>query len=155
MIRDFIQFLVAVILLVAFNNANADQIDAKVSKQNNTQEELSITDAQDQFMMGMKYYHAQGVPRDYAKAFFWFKKAAEQGQENSQMYLGIMYENGQGTNPDLVMAYAWTNIIASSGNSADVEFLDRLEKKMTASQIMQAQEISSGWSPGKRLQKPN
>src|SRR5262249_7128630 len=45
---------------------------------------------------GDKYYNGQGVTQDYAKAFEWYRKAADQGNADAQDMLGVMYDNGQG-----------------------------------------------------------
>ncbi len=47
-------------------------------------------------MIGIMYYNGQGVPQDYAEAYRWFTKAAEQGDANALSTLGLMYQNGQG-----------------------------------------------------------
>lgn len=38
---------------------------------------------------------------DYAKAVYWFRKAAEQGNAEAQYTLGVMYDNGRGVTRDL------------------------------------------------------
>ena len=40
-------------------------------------------------------WHDIYVPRDYKKAFKWYKKAADQGNSAAQVNLGIMYANGE------------------------------------------------------------
>jgi uncharacterized protein len=49
-----------------------------------------------QAMLGVMYARGQGVPRDYAEAARWYRKAAEQGQADAQLNLGWMYFLGQG-----------------------------------------------------------
>ena len=46
-----------------------------------------------QFMLGLCYSDGEGVERDDRKAFFWTRKAAEQGYAEAQDALGCMYTN--------------------------------------------------------------
>jgi TPR repeat protein len=46
-----------------------------------------------QFMLGDSYDIGTGVERDDRKAFFWIRKAAEQGYADAQDALGCMYTN--------------------------------------------------------------
>jgi len=50
---------------------------------------------------------SDGVPRDYAKAREWLKKAADKGQAEAMDNLGIIYANGKGVPPDLAEAARW------------------------------------------------
>src|SRR5271170_5970125 len=53
-------------------------------------------DADAESSLGNSYYHGQGVPQDYAQAFLWYGKAANQNDANAQRGLGFMYQNGLG-----------------------------------------------------------
>ena len=59
-----------------------------------------------QFEIGYKYYTGNhGVTRpDYAKAFEWFKKAADSGYAEANYKIGVMYQYGEGVNQDEVKA---------------------------------------------------
>ena len=52
--------------------------------------------AEAQFSLGRMYTEGKGVPRDYAVAALWFRKAAKQGAIGAENSLGYMYENGEG-----------------------------------------------------------
>jgi TPR repeat protein len=43
----------------------------------------NITDAQEQYEMGMRYFEGEGVEKSYKKAFYWLDKAATQGHEGA------------------------------------------------------------------------
>jgi len=49
--------------------------------------ETNPTKPVDQFVLGLKYKEAEGVPKDMEKAIYWFTKAAEQGNEDAQSCL--------------------------------------------------------------------
>lgn len=66
---------------------------------------------------GSKYYYGRGVQEDYGQAFYWYKKAAEQGVTSAQMMLAFMYFNEQGTTKDVDASIYWNKKAANAGNS--------------------------------------
>ena len=88
------------------------------------------------------YVKGQGVPQDYAEAFKWYKKAAEQGYSRAQFFLGSMYDKGEGVPSDYVMAYMWANLAAAQGEETASELRSIVEKEMTLEQIVEAQRLS-------------
>ncbi len=48
-----------------------------------------------QFNLGLAYDRGDGVRQDQAKAAFWYRKAAEQGDTDSQFLLGMLYVAGE------------------------------------------------------------
>ena len=50
--------------------------------------------------LAVKYEHAEGVPRDYAKAAELYCRAARSGHADAQYALGWMYANGRGVTRD-------------------------------------------------------
>ena len=61
------------------------------------------------------YGNGQGVPKDYAEAVKWFRKAAEQNYPDAQNNLGFCYANGVGVPKDYVEAYKWMLLTAAQG----------------------------------------
>lgn len=51
------------------------------------------------------------------KAFDWYKKAAEQGHEASQLNLGVMYNQGRGVKQDYKEAAHWYEKASAQGNA--------------------------------------
>ena len=43
---------------------------------------------------GDAYYKGQGVPQSYARAAYWYEKAAKQGDADAPFNLGASYYNG-------------------------------------------------------------
>src|ERR1035437_7853606 len=66
-----------------------------------------IGDAKAQCILGDKYHHGEGLPRDYAEAVKWYRKAAEEGDTGGQHSLGFMYEYGEGVPRDYAEALKW------------------------------------------------
>ena len=51
-------------------------------------------DAIAQFNIGVNYGTREGLPKDEARAFEWFQKAAAQGSDKAQFLVGKMYAQG-------------------------------------------------------------
>ncbi len=71
----------------------------------------------------MLYYHGQGVPQDYAKAAYWYDKAAAQGFARADYILGVLYERGQGTPQNYIEAYKYFVLAkAAAYDDEDAEY---------------------------------
>src|SRR5207247_6054497 len=68
--------------------------------------------------LGKAYHTGDGVPRDYAQAFQWFRKAADQGDATARSNLGFMYQNGEGVGRDPALAVQWWHRAAEQGNTS-------------------------------------
>ena len=53
-----------------------------------------------QYNLAFLYENGLGVPRDFAQAAAWYRKAADQGDPESQNNLGVLYSTGQGVPHD-------------------------------------------------------
>jgi TPR repeat protein len=97
-----------------------------------------------QYFVGIGYYYKH----NYAEAFTWLSRAAEQGEEISQNMLGILYLNGQGAPQDYATAHMWFNLsAAASGNPFAVANRAKVEKLMTPDQMAEAQRMAREWKP--------
>ena len=81
-------------------------------------------DAQDR--LGWQYAFAEGVPRDYIMARYWWGLAAAQGDLMAQSALGELYADGLGGAQDYVSARKWWEKSAAQGNAAVVIRLGKL-----------------------------
>jgi TPR repeat protein len=95
------------------------------------------------------YDEGHGVPQDYKEAVKWYRLAAEQGDAFAQYNLGAMYAEGLGVLQDYVLAHMWWNIAGSNGYEDAVKERNIVEKKMTPSQIEEAQRLTRNWKPKK------
>ena len=59
----------------------------------------------------------QRVPRAYAEAVHWYRRAAEQGHVYAQSNLGIMYAEGRGVPRDYAEAVRWYRKAAEQGDA--------------------------------------
>ncbi len=56
---------------------------------------------------GDDYWSGRGVPRDYAEAANWYRRAAERGHRRAQFNIGCCYYHGHGVAQDYAEAVAW------------------------------------------------
>ena len=133
--------------LFLFDYANKQQVDAtstealdrlctdlqkwlgcstqSTTKQSNQAESLTTSDI---VKLGEDYYFGKnGKQKDYVKAVEWFRKAAEQGNDDAQFNLGMCYEFGQGVVKDLTEAVKWYRKAVKQGNDLAKEMLKALE----------------------------
>ena len=95
-----------------------------------------------QYNLGLKYDYGKGVTQDYKEAVKWYLLAAEQGSASAQYNLGVMYDNGEGVTQDYVRAHMWFNLVTSKGEEMAKKNREKVAKKMTPSQIAEAQKMA-------------
>ena len=72
-------------------------------------------DVEAQYNLGVACREGKGVPRDYAQAVAWWRKAGGQGHASAQSALGFMYANGEGVSKDDARAVEWYRKAADQG----------------------------------------
>ena len=97
--------------------------------------------ARAQYNLGNAYRTGTGVPQNAKKAMKWYLLAAEQ-VASAQYNLGLMYANGEGVRESKVIAYMWWNLAAANGHENASTGKDIITKRMTSSQIAEAQKLS-------------
>ncbi len=80
-------------------------------------------DAFAQLKLGLMYYAGEGVPKNYAEAVRWHRKAAEQGNADAQTSLGLMYRGGKGVPKSYVEAAKWFRKAAEQGHASAQVYL--------------------------------
>jgi TPR repeat protein len=93
-----------------------------------------------QFNLGVMYANGEGVTEDTAEAATWYRKAADQGDYRAQYNLGALYANGEGVPQSNSESYVWLNIAAMSGNKNLATKRDRAAEKLTAEDLVLAQQ---------------
>lgn len=88
---------------------------------------LTKREAEAQFMAGKMYSDGDGVEQDYAKAVYWYTKAAEQGHNEAQNNLAARYATGTGVEKNITTAKQWYAKAAAQGNAAAAHTLQQLE----------------------------
>lgn len=91
-------------------------------------------------LIGVMYAMGLGVPRDDARAFEWYLRAAMKGHAGAQSGIGWYYETGRGLPaPDLVRAYLWYALSAIGGDVDAPQSLADLTPKLTAEERARAE----------------
>ncbi len=101
------------------------------------------------FYLGWQYEQGNGVAKDFTEAARWYRLAADQGEPSAQLALGNAYSTATGVRKDDVQAYQWFNLSAAAGNQQARKNLELIEKRMTPSQIAEAQKLSREFRPVK------
>jgi TPR repeat protein len=104
-------------------------------------------DARAEQLLGALYYNGNGVPESAVEAVKLYRKSAEQGYARAQGNLAYLYEKGEGVLRDLVAADMWASLAAAGGEHGAADARDELEKKMTQSQIAEAERLAREWKP--------
>lgn len=79
-----------------------------------------------QHNIGIYYIKGTGVPQNYSQAVYWFRKAADQGLEDSQFSMGLCYEDGRGVTQNLEQAVYWYTKAAEQGHAQAQYHLARM-----------------------------
>ena len=66
-------------------------------------------------LIGDAYYYGHLVPRDYAEAARWYRRAAANGNAMARVTLGDMYYYGRNLPQDYVAAVYWWQLAADQG----------------------------------------
>jgi uncharacterized protein len=85
----------------------------------------AVMTATEENEMGDRYFTGRGLEQDYAKAFEWYRKAADQGLADAESRLGYLYTNGLGVSRDIDQARAWYQKAADQGNGEAKAALQR------------------------------
>ena len=93
------------------------------------------------------YENGVGVSKDASKAFDIYKSEADRGEQWAQLKIALYFESGLGVTRDYMQAYFWANIAASKGDEKARDLRDRLEAKLTKSQIAESQRLAAKWKP--------
>lgn len=85
-------------------------------------------DPKAQTELALKYEHAEGVPKDFAKANALYCKAAKQGYAEAQFKLGWIYANGRGVPRDDGVAATLLKMAADQGHEYAAKLLPYMLK---------------------------
>jgi hypothetical protein len=90
-----------------------------------------------------------GLPKDFAQAQYWYRKAADQGDPYAEASLGILFNFGKGVPRDYEQAYMWYERAAmhAQGGNKDsiVEMRDGIAENLTPQQIAEAKRLAKEW----------
>ena len=111
--------------------------------------------ARAQFSLGLMNYRIGDLSFDQTtgnlnEALIWYRRAADQGDVDSEIVLALAYAKGIGVQQDDVEAYKWYDIAASLAKYADVKDdvtkrRDELGRAMSPAQIAEARKLAVDW----------
>ena len=117
----------ALMLLTCVSGAWAQSTSSTAAQHITTlQQEAASGDATAQYNLGVVYHEGLGIPKDYAEAAAWFRKAADQGTAAAQFSLGASYNFGEGVAQDYEQAAFWYSKAAAQGNADAQCYLGQL-----------------------------
>jgi TPR repeat protein len=87
------------------------------SAKQTVQTQADPSEAEAQFLRGVKFATGQGVVQDYAQAARWYGQAAEQNHGLAQFNLAMMYGQGQGMARDEAKSSMWMRRSAELGDA--------------------------------------
>jgi hypothetical protein len=89
------------------------------------------------------YEKGEGVVKDASEAARWYRRAAEQGLLQAQLYLGGLYTTGNGVPMNPLLAYQWLSLAKVGGveipDGVLESDLQALEATLDASEVAEAQ----------------
>jgi len=107
-----------------------------------------------QFNLAVLYERGLNVSEDHGEAARWYRKAADQGDPAAQLNLGTLYYHGRGVLQDYVESHKWLNLASarflpgdSDKRARALKNRDLVARKMTPSQIADAQLLARDWKP--------
>ena len=78
---------------------------------------MDLVEAEEQYLLGVRYHTGIGVVADSAQAVQWFRCSAEQGHASAQNTLGHCYLTGRGVAKDPMAAVEWFRRAAEQGHA--------------------------------------
>ena len=87
----------------------------------------------------------RGCPVNLRKAFYWYEKAANQGDIEAQFNLGVCLTAGKGCDVDIVQAHMWFSLAARKGDADSISNRDILAKRLKPEQITESKKMVSDW----------
>ena len=103
--------------IVAGNVAGEDGLAPASTGSLQLREAAAMGNAEAQFVIATRYLNGEnGLKQDFAKAAYWYGKAAAAGNAPGQYRLGTLYERGKGVAKDMKAALGWYERAAALGN---------------------------------------
>ena len=121
-----IQILVLAAFCVRAGVADAAEWEAQLAALESI---AALGDPKAQTALAVKYEHAEGVSKDFAKANKLYCQAAKQGYAEAQFKLGWVYANGRGVDRDEEVAGALFAMAAEQGHEYAGKLLQHIPRQ--------------------------
>jgi TPR repeat protein len=100
---------------VSANSGGALNAQQQISNVPSIEDRATGGDPAAQRQLACIYEQGFGVSRDYARAAFWYRKAADQGNSSAQNNLANLFADGRGLVRDYVQSAFWYRQAAQKG----------------------------------------
>jgi len=104
-----------------------------------------LDDADAQAGLGYLYFKGLEVQQDYTEAAIWFRRAAEHGQPEAQLFYGLLNYYGEGVTQSYVLAYMWCELAQSNGASYALPCREAAELRMTQAELAESARLIDDW----------
>ena len=104
-----------------------------------------LNQAKAQSGLGFLYYRGLGVMRDSVRAADWFRRAAEQGEPNAQLFLCMMHFFGDGVPRNLELALMWCELSLTGGQTDALRWREDVLENMTTAERDSAWRRTAEW----------
>ncbi|MBQ0736441.1 tetratricopeptide repeat protein [Aquimarina celericrescens] len=112
--KNKFHILMAIRFLLMFLSST---LSAQTDLFRETRKKAEANDPIAQKELGIFYgYGKEGVEKDHTQAVLWFKKSAEQGNDEGQYHYGFTFAKGRGVKRNLNTAFFWFEKSAEQGN---------------------------------------
>lgn len=97
------------------------------------------------YLLGEMYYQQQTVKQDIEKAFGYYGKGAEAGNDEAQLMYSFFYLTGRGTRKDKAEAYKWALIADEASSPKSRGALKFLEPKLSDADKTEGKARAEAW----------
>ena len=97
--------------------------------------------------------HGDGLPKNFEEALKWYRKAADNDDEDALVLLGRIYQKGEGVPVDLVESYKYFTLAVDAGKKAAGLAQAGVAQKLTREQMAEAKRLVEA-ARKQRAQKP-
>ncbi|GLV03536.1 hypothetical protein Aksp01_17180 [Akkermansia sp. NBRC 115031] len=89
---------------------------------------------EDQYLLGMSYYHGVGIPKSIKKGITWLERAAGQGSVDAQFMMGRICFNGEEMKvPDLEKGLMWFKLALTNSHPEAQKWIDKCQRLLNSS----------------------
>lgn len=106
------------------------------------------------YVLGEMYYQQQTVDQDIDKAFGYYGKGAEAGNDEAQLMYSFFYLTGRGTKKDKAEAYKWALIADEASSPKSRGAMKYLEPKLSDDDRTDGQQRADAWKAANPTKVP-
>jgi len=98
-----------------------------------------------QLRIARNYQVGVGFKKNSELSFYWYNRAATQGNPYALFEVGVRYKDGNGVEKDSVQAHKYLNLALANGYQDAMQELQVLTKVLTRKELLNAQKEAKNW----------